>query len=181
MDSLLQNILIQNQDFLEENQFLENLGEMQDQLITDYSFSHFVHFDEKRQIKFVKSKDEEIKETQILINKSNKYLQDLISKKDNKDKEYKYECGVILSTAIKEIQTLIYNIIFKNLHDKKTVIDIKEMLLLINEINKMIETLLSTGKIIETEEEQLERSRKLDNLGLKALSLLIQSKPQTSN
>ena len=148
---------------------------------TNHMLPAFVHFDEKRQINFVKSKDEEIKNIQILINKSNKYLQALIPKKDNKDKEYKYECGVILSTAIKEIQTLIYNIIFKNLHDKKTVIDIKEMLLLINEINKMIETLLSTGKIIETEEEQLDRSRKLDNLGLKALSLLIQSKPQTSN
>ena len=63
----------------------------------------------------------------------------------------------------------------------KKKIDIKEMLLLINEINKMIEVLISTGKIIESEQEQAERSKKLDDLGLKSLSFLIHTqKPTTS-
>ena len=181
MESLLNNSSRNYENLVEERNYLENIYHEQDILITDYSYSHFLRFDEKEKMQLLKAKDEEIEKTQSLIYKSQKYLHDLISNKYDSENEENNECGLILSTTIKQIQNQILKIIKKNMQLGKKEIDIKDMLLLINEINKMIEVLISTGKIIESEQEQAERSKKLDDLGLKSLSFLIQTQKPTTN
>ena len=74
MESLLNNSSRNYENLVEERNYLENLYHEQDILITDYSYSHFLRFDEKEKMQLLKAKDEEIQLFGVLINRKHPFV-----------------------------------------------------------------------------------------------------------
>ena len=173
MESLTIDAMDQAEFHKYQNQFLTDLFDSQDFLITDFSYSQLANFNEDAMRKSVIAKGKEIQHIQTLINNSQQYLSQKLTKDNQKSQEN--EIGTILATVITQIQKQISRIISDALNQNQTSVDIKQLLLLINEINKIIDALIASGKYIETSEENEKRSKRLDDLGLNAMSLLLSS------
>ena len=171
MEILLQSLNQNLGELRSRNDYYRNLYYNQDLVLTESATSKKTDED---YLKLIKSRDDEIKNIDTLISKSQQFYYNILKQNDGIPKENKNnEAGAILSTAIRQILHEINTIMIHCIIEKKMEVDIKKILLIINEINSMIETLISSKKIMETTEEYERRSKKLDDLGLKVMKLLM--------
>jgi hypothetical protein len=156
MENLCEKLHSELEKKLLERQNLEAMFEAQQDI-----------FDEIQQIDCrneIEEKEIEIEAIEGEITKARDFLENLLNKKPKETTK-----NEILGKIILQIQAVI--IYLEQKSTSSGFCDLREMLILIDQINKVIENLINSKLMIETEEEMRERSKKLDDLGVKVLDL----------
>ena len=139
-----------------EREKLENMFEAQQDI-----------FDEIQQIDprdEIEEKEKEIKKYEEEICKHRDYLESLLNRKPKKSSK-----NEIIGKIIYQVQKAIFLLERKSLETGSC--DIKDILILTDQINQIIEKLIDSNLMKETEEEAQARAKKLDDLGIKILQL----------
>lgn len=148
----------------EENKYLSVISEAQQDI-----------FDEIQQYEYdeeIEKLDKEIQQVQDKIEASHKFLMNLLTK----SKEKEDDASIILKNSILQLHSLLINCTAKTLEQNQILVPIQNVLLIEDAIIKLIEKLVASGKIIETDEERDNRYLQLDMHGKRIMNLLEISK-----